>query len=63
MSKINVDIAQRWQEFRVRCLELAFKGGATEKNAIEVADRLGFYILTRSDVEIRISAADTGGEA
>lgn len=52
MSETNIEIAHRWQEFRIRCLELALKSGATEKNVIEIADRLGLYILKRSEVEI-----------
>lgn len=45
------EISHRWQDFRIRCLELALKGGATTENVVEVADKLGEYILTRSERE------------
>jgi hypothetical protein len=62
--KLNEAIARDWQHFRTRCLELAFQGGATIEGAIEAADKLGDYILKRSEIEIRMAkAADTDGFA
>jgi hypothetical protein len=42
---------QDWQNFRIRCLELAIKAGADEGDTIQVADQFGTYILTVSDRE------------
>ncbi len=58
MSKIDVDLAHRWQDFRIRCLELAVKVGATDETVIGIADKLGEYILTRSPREIGAAKAD-----
>lgn len=51
------EIAHRWQSFRITCLELALKGGATEQNMIDVADKLGKYIVTKSELEKSVAAA------
>lgn len=48
----DVELAHRWQEFRIRCLKLALKAGATTTDVTEIADKLGEYILTRSKREI-----------
>jgi hypothetical protein len=53
----ETELAHRWQSFRITCLKLALKGGATEQNVIEVADKLGTYILTRSEREIASTKA------
>jgi hypothetical protein len=45
------DIAHLWQNFRIRCLELAVSGGATDKNMIEVAEKLGGYIMKGKPAE------------
>lgn len=51
----EIALAHTWQSFRIRCLELAISSGAKFDSVIEVADRLGKYILTRSEVEIGAS--------
>ena len=57
MAETKVEIAHRWQDFRIRCLELAVKGGATEQNMIEVADKIGTYIMTQSERELSAAKA------
>jgi len=57
MDDSKTHIAHLWQELRFRCLELAVKGGATESNMIEVADRLGVYIVTKSEFEMKVTNA------
>jgi hypothetical protein len=52
ISETDIEIAHRWQNFRIRCLELAIASGAKKQDAIEVADKLGLYILRKSEVEI-----------
>ena len=54
--KVKEDMAHRWQSFRITCLKLALKGGATDQNMIEIADKLGAYILTKSKIEIGATA-------
>jgi hypothetical protein len=49
------ELAHRWQSFRITCLKLALKSGATEQNAIEVADKFGKYILTKSEIEKNVA--------
>lgn len=51
MSETPEELAHRWQNFRIRCLELAIGGGAKAKDMIEVADKLADYILTISERE------------
>jgi hypothetical protein len=41
------DLANRWQRHREDCLKLAAKLGATSaEQAIEIAEKLGAYILS-----------------
>ena len=41
------DLANRWQRHRWACLKLAVKLGATSaEQAIEIAEKLGVYILS-----------------
>jgi hypothetical protein len=47
----ETEIAHRWQAFRMTCLELAVKAGATHENIIDVANKLGTYILEKSEHE------------
>lgn len=56
MTDKAIEIAHRWQEFRIRCLELALKGGATDATMIDVADKLGAYIITKSALEKSVPA-------
>jgi hypothetical protein len=44
-------LAGRWQEHRRFCLELAVRMGApTSQKAIELAERLGHYVLNGMNV-------------
>jgi hypothetical protein len=47
-----ITLAHVWQEFRIRCIKLAIRSGATHQDVIEVADKLGAYILTKSEREL-----------
>jgi hypothetical protein len=44
------DLVSRWQRHRAECLKLAIKAGATSPgNIIEIAEKLGAYILQGVD--------------
>jgi len=53
MDENDIELIHRWQGFRITCLKLAIKAGATTTDVTEIADKLGDYILTRSPKELK----------
>lgn len=48
----------RWQDFRLKCVELAIQGGAQGDDIVSLATSIGNYIITKSEIEIK-APADT----
>lgn len=54
MTKAPEDVTTAvWQAHRIRCLELAAAFGTKPEDALGMADRIGMYILVRSDLECK----------
>lgn len=49
----QVKIAHRWQDFRLRCVQLAIDAKATaiDNNVISTAEAIAKYVITRSEQE------------
>lgn len=50
-TETATELSHRWQAHRIRCLELAVSSGATYNNIVDVAEKIGTYILTKSELE------------
>lgn len=51
-------VALRWQDFRLRCVELAISGGAQGADIVSRAEEIGKYIVTRSELEKSIPSEE-----
>lgn len=46
-------VAHRWQDFRLRCVDLAIQGGARGDDIVPLATSIGSYIITKSEIELK----------
>ncbi len=57
LKETETEFAHRWQNFRIRCIELALQSGAVGESVIGMAEKLGAYILTKSELEKKAAAS------
>ena len=51
---MSEEVSHRWQNFRIKCLELAIASGAKTDEAITLAEKFGEYIIVKSELEKQI---------
>jgi hypothetical protein len=56
IKETPIELAHRWQGFRIRCLELAISSGAKCEEATTVAEAFSIYIMNKSKHELSAMA-------